>query len=65
MILRLKKRKKLNRYDKFDIKFYKRVQNGFLEIAKKNPRVYKIVNSDLDKELNKKTIISKIEKLIN
>ena len=64
MILRLKKRKKLNRYDKFDIKFYKKVQSGFLKIAKKNPKAYKIVNSDLNKELNKKTIINIIKKLI-
>jgi len=64
MILRLKKRKKLNRYDKFDIKFYKKVQSGFLKIAKKNPKAYKIVNSDLNKELNKKTIIHIIKKLI-
>ena len=35
MIKRLKKRKKLNRYDKFDKKFYKKVQNGFLNISKK------------------------------
>ena len=31
---RLKQRKKLNRYDKFKEKFYKKVQNGFLRISK-------------------------------
>ena len=36
MKLRLLKRKKLNRYDKFKSIFYKKVQNGFLKIAKKN-----------------------------
>ena len=35
MKIRLKKRKKLNRYDLFDHNFYRRVQNGFLKIAKK------------------------------
>ena len=36
MKLRLKKRKKLNRYDKFSIKFYNKVQKGFLSLSKKN-----------------------------
>ena len=31
---RLKQRKKLNRYDTFKEKFYKKVQNGFLRISK-------------------------------
>lgn len=31
---RLKVRKSLNRYDKFDISFYKKVQNGFLKLSK-------------------------------
>ncbi len=38
MIKRLKKRKKLNRYDKFDNKFYFKVQNGFLNISKKKKK---------------------------
>jgi len=32
---RLKKRKKLNRYDKFNTVFYNKVQKGFLDILKK------------------------------
>ena len=32
---RLRKRKKLNRYDNFDVNFYLKVQKGFLKIAKK------------------------------
>jgi len=35
MKVRLKKRKSLNRYDKFEDSFYKKVQNGFLKLAKK------------------------------
>ena len=60
---RLKQRKKLNRYDKFKEKFYKKVQNGFLRISK-NKKRYKIINSNLPIDLNKKIIIDKIEKLI-
>jgi dTMP kinase len=36
--LRLKNRKKLNRYDKFDIRFYEKVQRGFLKILKKKKK---------------------------
>ena len=64
MVKRLKLRKSLNRYDKFEIKFYKKVQNGFLKLSKKNIKKYKIVNSNLDIEENKSLIIKKIEKLI-
>ena len=60
---RLKQRKKLNRYDTFKEKFYKKVQNGFLRISK-NKKRYKIINSNLPIELNKKRIIEKIEKLV-
>ena len=35
MVLRLKKRKKINRYDKFKKNFYKNVQNGFIKLYKK------------------------------
>ena len=60
---RLKQRKKLNRYDTFNKKFYKKVQNGFLRISK-NKKRYKIINTNLPIELNKKIIIDKIEKLL-
>ena len=64
MIYRLKQRKNLNRYDKFKFKFYKNVQNGFIKIAKKNNRKYKIIDSNLDIKLNKKIVINIIERLI-
>jgi len=38
MIQRLKLRRSLNRYDKFDNKFYIRVQKGFLKLAGKNKK---------------------------
>jgi dTMP kinase len=51
---RLSKRKNLNRYDKFKISFYKKIQNGFIKIAKKNKKKYYIFdNSEDDKNLEK------------
>ena len=64
MIKRLKLRKSLNRYDKFNKKFYSKVQKGFLELSRGNKRKYQIVNSNLDINLNKSLILKKIDKLI-
>ena len=64
MIKRLKKRKSLNRYDKFKNNFYKKVQNGFLELAKKNRKKYLVIDSNKDKAQNETLIINKINKLL-
>ena len=64
MIKRLKLRKSLNRYDKFDNSFYQKVQNGFIKLAKKNKKKYLIIDSNLDINKNKFLIIKKINKLI-
>ena len=64
MLKRLKDRKKLNRYDKFNNNFYKRVQNGFLKIAKKNRSKYQIIDSNLEIKFNRKLIVDKITRLI-
>jgi dTMP kinase len=64
MRLRLMKRKKLNRYDKFNEDFYKKVQKGFLKIFNKSPKKYMKINSNLDIIDNKKIIINKINDLI-
>ena len=64
MSKRLNKRKKLNRYDKFNSNFYNKVQNGFLKLAKKNKKKYQIINSNLDIKDNKSLIINKIKKII-
>ena len=64
LYLRLKKRKNLNRYDKFNINFYNKVQNGFLKLANKKIRSYQIINSNLDIKLNEKLILKKIDELI-
>ena len=61
---RLRLRKKLNRYDKFNSKFYEKVQNGFIKILKKNPKKYIIINSNLDIDLNENIILNKINDLI-
>tara|TARA_B100001057_G_scaffold230659_2_gene230925 strand:- start:3265 stop:3876 length:612 start_codon:yes stop_codon:yes gene_type:complete len=61
---RLQIRKSLNRYDKFDDNFYKRVQNGFLKISNRNKKKYAIIDSNLDIKENKKKIINKIDELI-
>ncbi len=64
MIKRLKLRKALNRYDKFNSEFYKKVQNGFLKIAAKNKKKYQIINSNMDIKKNQSLIIEKLNKLI-
>jgi len=64
MFKRLKVRKSLNRYDKFNNLFYQKVQNGFLKLSNKNKRKYLIVDSNLDIKQNKSLIIKKIEQLI-
>jgi len=62
--LRLSTRKKLNRYDKFKMLFYKKVQSGFIKIVNKNKKKYLKINSNLDIAKNKKIIINKINDLI-
>ena len=64
LFLRLKKRKSLNRYDKFNSAFYNKVQNGFIKLAKSKKKSYMIINSNLEIEKNKKLILDKVNKLI-
>jgi len=61
---RLRLRKKLNRYDKFNSKFYEKVQNGFIKILKKDPKKYIKIDSNLDIDLNENIILNKINDLI-
>ena len=60
---RLKKRKKKNRYDKFNYNFYSKVQRGFLNLSN-NKKNYFVVNSDIDIKTNKAKIIEIIKKNI-
>tara|TARA_Y100000590_G_scaffold127159_1_gene145379 strand:- start:1038 stop:1661 length:624 start_codon:yes stop_codon:yes gene_type:complete len=61
---RLSKRKTLNRYDRFKLSFYKKVQNGFIKLTKMNKKKYHIVDSNNKINENKKLIIKKIDSLI-
>ena len=61
---RLKKRKNLNRYDKFNNIFYDKVQKGFIKIYKKNPKKYMKIDSNLNIKDNEKIILNKINDLI-
>ena len=60
---RLKQRKNKNRYDNFKIKFYKKFQNGFINISKKKTN-YTIVNSNFDLKNNKKVVLKHVLKII-
>ena len=64
MIKRLKKRKRLNRYDKFNKNFYKKVQKGFVKISLNNKSKYKLIDSNLEIKFNETIIIDKVKKLI-
>jgi dTMP kinase len=61
---RLKKRQSLNRYDKFKMSFYNKVQKGFLDLSKKQKNKYQLINSNLDIDYNEKLILDKIDRLI-
>ena len=61
---RLKKRKLLNRYDKFNAIFYKKVQKGFIKLANSKKKSYMIIDSNIEIEMNKKLILNKIKTLI-
>ena len=63
MIKRLKIRKSLNRYDKFNVNFYNKVQKGFLKLAK-NKKKYQVINSNLNIKFNENLILTKIDRLI-
>ncbi len=62
--LRLKKRSNNNRYDNFNINFYKKVQKGYL-ILSKNKKKYMIINSNKQIFENKKKIIKKLETILS
>ena len=61
---RLKLRKNKNRYDKFDLNFYKKVQDGFLKLSK-NKSKYIIIDSNKKLNENKKKVLNSILKLID
>ena len=62
---RLKKRKTKNRYDKFPKKFYSKVQNSFLRMARKNKRRYFIIDNSKDSPFIEKIILNKLYKVLS
>ena len=64
MLIRLSKRKKLNRYDRFKFDFYNKVQKGYIKIANKNKNKYVIIDSNKIISINKKIVIDEVNKLL-
>ena len=56
---RLRKRKKKNRYDKFSVNFYKKAQNSFIRLARKNKKRYFVVDNSNDSPEIEKIILNK------
>ncbi|MBC8302559.1 MAG: dTMP kinase [Pelagibacterales bacterium] len=61
--LRISKRLQTNRYDNFNINFYKKVQKGYIQLSK-NKKKYMIVDSNKPIDENKKIIKKKINSLL-
>ena len=61
---RLKLRKRLNRYDRFKLSFYNKVQNGYLKLSKREKNKFLIINSDNDLKYNEKIIMKKINSIL-
>ena len=61
---RLKKRRSLNRYDRFNMSFYNTVQNGFIKLSKLKKIKYKLIDSNLDIKNNEKLILNIVDRLI-
>ena len=61
---RLRNRSKLNRYDKFKLKFYNKVQKGYERISTNKNKYIKINSNTNTINEVKKIIINKLEKLI-
>ena len=56
---RIKKRKSRNRYDNYTKKFYQKVQNAFVKIAKSNKRKYIVLDTTKDTKDTEKIIFNK------
>ena len=64
LLIRLKKRKILNRYDQFNTKFYDKVQKGFLKISNLKKKNYFIIDSNSEIKQNEDIVINQVQKLI-
>ena len=56
---RINKRKTKNRYDKFSKKFYTKVQNAFIKLAKQNKKRCVIINTNKDIKQTETVIFNK------
>tara|TARA_Y100000741_G_scaffold231761_1_gene177082 strand:- start:2110 stop:2724 length:615 start_codon:yes stop_codon:yes gene_type:complete len=64
MKIRLNRRPSLNKYDKFKLAFYNKVQKGFLKLSK-NKTNYLIIDSNRNNiKKNSEIIINKLKKLL-
>ena len=61
---RIKKRKVINRYNKFPKSFYKKVKKAFLLLAKKNKKKYFIIDNSRDTKETENLIFKKYMKLL-
>ena len=61
---RIKKRKKINKFDKLKINFYKKAQNAYTSIAKNNKKYYVFDSSKNTPDLEKEIFKLVIKKLI-
>ena len=64
MKTRFNKRNSLNKYDKFNYSFYRKVQKGFLKLSKKKKN-YLVIDSNNDIDENYQIIIKKVKRLIS
>ena len=63
-INRIRIRKNINKYDKFNNSFYDKVQRGFVKIAKNSKKHIILDTNKFSINENKKKIINKIKKII-
>ena len=59
---RLRKRKKIDRFDKYNIPKMKKLRNSFLKLSKKFKRIIKIDGTKNEKEVNKDIITFLVKK---
>ena len=59
---RINKRKTKNRYDKFSMKFYSKVQNAFIRIASKDKKKYLVVDNSNNDNSSEQKIFNKFLK---
>ncbi len=64
LLKRLKKRKKMNRYDKFSNNFYIAAQKAFVKIANKDKSKYLVLDNSSDSNHVQNVISNKFEELL-